>query len=684
MQIDVEKKILKYLEDKDFLSVKAIGELNDDLRKDGSQYRIGRVLINQTGPAFIRVSDELNDIKVEHHNLKGAVKEDTVLITIFKGGKGRTAGKVKKIINRKINNYVGVYYNDSKGSYIELEEARYQLNIHVPLQYNKEAVSGHIVVVKLIGKKGKFHIGEIIKILGHANDVKDKDIISSIYSHGFEIDFPKEVIEEVKEMPSIVREEDIGNRKDLRDQCAFTIDGDDAKDLDDAVSVDVLSNGNYKLYVHVADVSHYVKRGSKLYEEAYSRGTSLYLVDRVVPMLPHKLSNGICSLNENEDRLAMTCEMEIDKEGNVVNYDIYKSVIRSKKRMTYNNVNKILAEKVNVEGYEKFAQVLYNLENLAYILRRNKEKRGFLNFDNPELKPYYDEKGNLQIGVRELSVGENIIEDCMVVANETVAQHFLNNDLPSVYRVHNRPQDKKIREFLELVAKTGHKLQVAQRNFDSKTIQKTLESFQEMDPLLRVVFSRQLLRKMTKAEYSSNNNGHFGLGSKCYTHFTSPIRRFPDLKVHELLKTYDQLIHKKELKRQTRREADLLPSLCEHSSMKEVAANHCGWDVDDMKIAEYMKERIGCEFEGIIADMDRNGLYILLNNLIEGRVNVRSMPDGYNFDEPLLEFKGSGPIYRIGNRVLVEVVDASVERRHVDFKIIRNIEARSFEIEEIN
>ena len=661
----MEAKILKELEKGNYLSVAKLIETNTALKKEGSQFRIGRVLINREGPAYLRMPGEPGDIKVEHKNLNGAIYNDIALIKLLKKG---NQGQVVNIINREINQYVGEYYLKDNIGFIKLDNPKYNITIKIPLELSKGAVEGNKVVVKISDKSGKFSSGEIIRILGHVNDVEDIEILSSIYGHGFNIDFPEEVMNEVEKAPFIVSEEEIKGRRDFRSQNTFTIDGDDAKDHDDAVALEMLPNDNFKLYVHIADVTHYVKEGTFLYNEAYDRGTSVYLVDRVVPMLPHKLSNGICSLNENVDRLTLTCEMEIDKSGNVIKYDIYESVINSKKRMTYNDVNQLLEKDIVVDGYEEFVGDLKNMSELASILRKSKEARGYLDFDTDEIKIIVDDKGQpTEVKKRDRGIGENLIEDFMIIANEVVATHVFNQNLPFVYRVHARPRDTRIKEYLEFIAKLGIKVSTVERNFNPKTVQKILEDLRGEEYF--GILSSHLLRKLSKAEYQPDNIGHFGLASTCYTHFTSPIRRFPDLKVHQLLKKYNKLMDKETASR----EEEILPALCAHSSSKEYYAVMCERDVNAYESALYMKQHIGKTFEGIISDMTKYGLFIILDNLIEGRAGIFDLPGkNYWYNEAKMQFEGRGPIYRIGQKVKIEVIRACEKEREIDFKILKS------------
>ena len=529
------------------------------------------------------------------------------------------------------------------------------------------AMNGHKVLVRLIGKgeKGNYK-GEVIKILGHKND-PGVDILSIVSKYEINDVFSDEVMEAVEQLPLEVTEEEYIGRRDLRNKTIFTIDGDDAKDLDDAVSIDKLENGHYLLGVHIADVSHYVKENGEIDKEAYERGTSVYLADRVIPMLPHKLSNGICSLNGGVDRLTMSCDMEIDEKGNIVDYDIYESVINSKKRMTYRAVNNILEKNIVEPGYEPFVDDLKEMEVLAHILRKNKERRGYIDFDIDEAKIIVNDNGEaIDVKLRERGTGEKLIEDFMIAANETVATHIYYMELPFIYRIHGKPNEEKIESFSQFLKTLGISIQYNKNEITPKDMQRVLDSLKENK--LFHLLSSLLLRSMQKAVYDKNNIGHFGLASKCYTHFTSPIRRYPDQTVHRLLRTY---LFQKKLDPETIRYWDLkLISIAEHSSEKERNAISCEREVDDMKKAEYMMKQIGEEYEGMITSVLNFGMFVELDNLIEGLISNDDMRgDTYYYDESTFSYvgKNSNKRYRLGDRVKVTVLNASKENKTVDF-----------------
>ncbi len=481
--------------------------------------------------------------------------------------------------------------------------------------------------------------------------------------------FSEEVMHEVDLLPNGVKEEEIIGRRDLRGELIFTIDGDDTKDIDDAISIEVLENSNYKLGVHIADVSYYVKENTKIDEEAYDRGTSVYLADRVIPML----SNGICSLNPNVDRLAISCEMEINHKGEVVSYDIFESVINSKKQMTYKCVNKILEENVVPEGYEPFVDSLTKMLELANILRDYRTRRGCIDFNIDEAKIIVNEKGEaIDVVLRNRGVGEKLIEDFMIAANETVATCIYFMELPFVYRIHGEPNEEKINNFLKFINILGYKVNGKIKDITPIEMQKILGQLSDKKEF--PILSKLLLRSMQKAVYDRNNIGHFGIASKCYTHFTSPIRRYPDTTVHRLLRTY--LFEHKVDNDTVEYWEHKLPFLTEHASSKERDSIECEREVDDMKKAEYMEKHIGEEYDGIISSIMSFGIFVELPNLVEGLVKIDDLTDDtYIFDEETFSLRGAKNKrgYRLGDSVKVKVKAANKEAKTVDFLIINSV-----------
>lgn len=633
---------------------------------NNSHLRVGRLIGNKKGFGFVDIEGD-EDVFIPPTCMNGAIHGDQVIVEITSKKGLDLEGRIVKVLDRKLHQIVGEFYYKGGLGHIDPDDKK--ISIHIDIEQSKTmgAMNGHKVLVRLIGKdeKGNYK-GEVIKILGHKND-PGVDILSIVSKYEINDVFSDEVMEAVEQLPLEVTEEEYIGRRDLRNKTIFTIDGDDAKDLDDAVSIDKLENGHYLLGVHIADVSHYVKENGEIDKEAYERGTSVYLADRVIPMLPHKLSNGICSLNGGVDRLTMSCDMEIDEKGNIVDYDIYESVINSKKRMTYRAVNDILEKNIVEPGYEPFVDDLKEMEVLAHILRKNKERRGYIDFDIDEAKIIVNDNGEaIDVKLRERGTGEKLIEDFMIAANETVATHIYYMELPFIYRIHGKPNEEKIESFSQFLKTLGISIQYNKNEITPKDMQRVLDSLKENK--LFHLLSSLLLRSMQKAVYDKNNIGHFGLASKCYTHFTSPIRRYPDQTVHRLLRTY---LFQKKLDPETIRYWDLkLISIAEHSSEKERNAISCEREVDDMKKAEYMMKHIGEEYEGMITSVLNFGMFVELDNLIEGLISNDDMRgDTYYYDESTFSYvgKNSNKHYRLGDRVKVTVLNASKENKTVDF-----------------
>lgn len=678
----IEIKDLLKLDTTEELSVliETLNELEKDLtvyrtNKDkymsfeNSHLKTGKISVFEQGYGFLIQDGE--DIYIDKKNLNGAVNGDLVVVEIIARNKGKKAeGRVLRIAERDFGLLVGEFYAENGRYFLKLDDKKLKINIELTKESSKEAVDGHKVAVKITKKiNNENYIGDIVKILGHKND-PGVDIVSVLYKFGINNVFSEEIEKELESIPNVVSEEDKRGRRDLREEFIYTIDGDDTKDIDDAISISKLDNGNYKLGVHIADVSYYVRKGTALYNEAYDRGTSVYLVDRVIPMLPHKLSNGICSLNPNEDRLTISCVMEINNNGDIVSHEIFESVIRSKIQMTYKKVNSILEKNEVPEGYEEYKDNLLLMNELAKILRKNKEKRGYIDFNVDEVKIIVDETGfPIEIKLRDRGAGERLIEDFMIAANETVATHIYYMKLPFVYRVHDKPEEDKVKEFLAFLSSIGYKINADTKKINQQMFQKILYDLKDKEEF--PILSSLMLRTMQKAVYQIDNIGHYGIGSKMYTHFTSPIRRFPDTTVHRLLRTYlfnnDISEHTIDLLHD-----ELIP-LCEHSSEKERASIDCERDIDSMKMAEYMTKHIGEEYEGLISGITNFGLFVQLPNLIEGLVYISDIPgDYYNFDERKMQMIGSQKniIYRIGQKVKVKVKAASKDDRTIDFELV--------------
>ena len=676
-------------------TVDELKELSDELRKleddviiyhsnkdkymilENSHLRKGIMRANKKGFGFVEVDGLTDDVYVSADNMNGAIHDDVVVVEITsKMNIDRIEGRVLKIIERKINKYIGLINFDKNGlGHITLDDSKIKLDIEIPKENSLNAVDGHKVVVKIDKQLGNNRcIGHVVEIIGHVND-PGVDILSIVYKYNINVDFPDDVKDEVSKLPMQVYQGDLEGRRDLRDEMIFTIDGDDTKDIDDAISVERLSNGHYKLGVHIADVSYYVKEGSPLDNEALERGTSVYLVDRVIPMLPHELSNGICSLNPGVDRLAISCVMEFNVDGKQLSYEIFPSVIKSRKQMTYKKVNSILEKNIVPEGYEEFADKLKLMEELAVILRKAKVKRGYIDFEVDEAKVLVDDKGvPTDVVLRDRGKGEKLIEDFMIAANECVATHIYFMNLPFIYRVHEYPKEEKIRSFLGFVSNLGYHVNGNIKDVKPTTMQKILEQLKDK-PEYKIL-SSLLLRSMQKAVYKPENLGHYGLASSCYTHFTSPIRRYPDTTVHRLLRTY--LFEGKVNMETINKWEEKLFYIAEHSSERERASVDCEREVDDMKMAEYMEKHIGEQYEGMISSVTSFGMFVELDNLIEGLVPIRDMNDFFVFDEDRMTLTGekSHVKYSIGERVIVKVVRASKEEKTIDFEIVKKVEGK--------
>lgn len=675
---EIEEKL--NLEKKEFKDlIIALNNLEESLKiyrtkKDNfmlftnSHLKIGILDVNKKGFGFVDVdSDE--DIFIPKDCINKAIHNDKVIVEITSKANEKPEGRILKIVDRNLNDMVGEFYYKQGQPYVELDDKKIKIQVTIDKKKTLGAMNGHKVLVKITNKlNDNNYKGEILKILGHKND-PGVDILSISTKYNINDVFSEEVMKETDDLPNIVLEDEKKDRKDLRNEKIFTIDGDDTKDIDDAISLKVLSNGNYELGVHIADVSHYVRECTKLDDEAFNRGTSVYLADRVIPMLPHKLSNGICSLNPNEDRLAISCIMEINNKGETVNYDIFESIIRSKKQMTYNNVNKILEENITPKGYEEYEETIRKMNELAHILRKMKEKRGYIDFEINEAKIIVDEKGKaIDVVLRERYSGEKLIEDFMIAANETIASHIYYMELPFVYRIHGEPSEEKINQFRKFVSILGYKIVGNRKEITPISMQKMLDQLKDKEQYH--ILSANLLRSMQKAVYDKNNIGHFGLGSKCYTHFTSPIRRYPDLMVHRLLKKY---LFQNSINEETINYYDnKLIEITKHSSERERAAIECEREVDDMKKAEYMQSHINEEYEGIVSSVMPFGMFIELENTIEGLVRIDEIDDDYyTYNEETFSLTGKNNKrgYRLGDKVKIIVKAANKEAKTIDFYI---------------
>ena len=640
------------------------------LLKNCPGLKVGKLSVNKKGFGFLCLEME-DDIYIDAKNMNGAIHDDVVLVEVFIHGVRKEA-RVIRIVKRDIHNLVGeVLFTDNNKYYLNIDDDKRDLVIELTPESCRDVVEGHKVLVKVIKELNKRkYLGEVVRIIGHIND-PGTDILAIAYKHGIYEDFGPEVEKELEAIPNEVAPRELEGRRDLTNEVIFTIDGDDTKDIDDAISIKKLENGNYELGVHIADVSNYVKPNTALGDAAYERGTSSYLADTVIPMIPHKLSNGICSLNEGVIRLTMSCVMEINEKGKVVDYDIFTSYIKSKKKMTYKKVNDVIVRGVVAPGYEEFVDKLHLMNELSKILRKEKISRGYMDFDLDEAKIVQDETGKaIDVIKRVRENGEKLIEDFMIAANETVANHIYQMDLPFVYRVHDTPKTEKVDDFMNLVKLMGYKLVGRVNEYSPKAMQGFLNQLHDKPEF--EILSSLLLRSMRKAQYSSENIGHFSLASKAYTHFTSPIRRFPDLQVHRLLKKY--LVDNDMSMTTIQSLSTELVEITRHSSEREVAAVEAERDVLDMKMAEYMEDHIGEEFDGIINTITNFGFFVELPNLVEGLVHVQTLKgDYFTYVPELLAMigKSTKKTYRLGDKVRVKCVAASKETSMIDFEIVK-------------
>lgn len=637
------------------------------LYKNNPGLKAGKISINKSGNGFLLL--EKDDLYIDYKNLNGAINEDEVLVEVILY-KGKKEGKVIKILKRNTKNIVGeILFKNGKPTLL-LDDKKKKITVELDPNTTLNCVDGTKVTVNLVKEKSpNNYIGKVANILGHKDD-PGVDIKSVACKYEIFEEFSHEAQEMANNLPIVVSESELKGRKDLTKEIIFTIDGDDTKDIDDAISLKK-NNNSYTLGVHIADVSYYVTKDSPLDQDAFKRGTSSYLAYSVIPMLPHKLSNGICSLNPNVIRLTISCVMDIDLKGNIIKYDIFPSFIKSAKKMTYNKVNDILMNNSVDPEYSPYTQTLIEMNKLAKILRNHKEKRGYIDFEIDEPKLICDNTGKCIDVKRRLRFdAEKMIEDFMIAANETVASHIYNMSLPFIYRVHGDPKPEKIDNFLHLVSQMGYKINGKFKNNIKPTSLKNMLS-QISDKPEYPILSEILLRSMQKAIYSKENIGHFGLGSRCYTHFTSPIRRYPDLNVHRLLREY--LFNNNINDNTIDYWNENLDYITDHCSEREKAAVEAEREVDDMKMAEYMETKIGEIFEGVISGVNSFGIFVILDNLVEGLVHINTMENDYFTYVPecfSLIGHETKKRYRLGDKVKIKVVAASKEAKTIDFVLI--------------
>lgn len=636
----------------------------------------GKIQMHKKGFAFLIPEDEEQaDIYINPTDLNGAMNNDRVFVRIEADqiGDKRYEGVVERIIERHSTRIIGTYEDKGSFGFVIADDKRIPNDIFIKKDQSHGAMTGHKVIVHLTKfPEGTMSAeGEIVEILGHKND-PGMDILSIIYKYDLTIDFPEKVMSQVENVPDEIYASEVENRRDLRHKQIITIDGEDAKDLDDAVSVAKLPNGNYQLGVYISDVSYYVKQGSPLDQEAYERGTSVYLVDRVIPMLPHRLSNGICSLNPGQDRLTLACEMEINLQGEVVKHDLFQSVINSSARMTYKEVNQILVDQDQTlrEKYSEYISMLEAMEELAGLLRQKRFGRGAIDFNFKEAQVVVDNAGHaVDVVIRERSVAERLIEEFMLIANETVAEHFHWLDIPFIYRIHEDPDEEKLQSFYQFVGQFGYHVKGTANEIHPQALQQVLDLVKGEQE--EMIISKVMLRSMKQAKYDHHSLGHFGLATEFYTHFTAPIRRYPDLIVHRLIRTY--LIEGKiDPKTQNDWKARL-PEIAKHASERERIAVDAERETDDLKKAEYMQDKIGEAFDGVISSVTGFGLFVELENTVEGLVHVSDLTDDYyHYDERSYAMIGerTGNVFRIGDALTIKVAGVNLEEQAIDFEVV--------------
>ncbi|MGX6961357.1 ribonuclease R [Vagococcus xieshaowenii] len=647
----------------------------------------GTFRANDRGFGFVTISPEEPDVYIAKEMTNFALNGDTVKLDIIKPGNPidnqAAEGRIVEVIARAMTQLVGefVAYDEDlineTGLYGYISP-KSKLMSHYKVYIAAEGIhpeDGEICVVEITHYPEKGYEDQIEGIvkqtIGHKNE-PGMDILTIAMQHGILTEFSADTLAHAEKVPEEVPEEDMKDRLDLRDELIITIDGADAKDLDDAVQVKKLSNGNYQLGVYIADVSHYVTEGSPLDIEAQERGTSVYLTDRVIPMLPTRLSNGICSLNPQVNRLTMSCRMEIDQQGHVVDYEIFESVIKSTERMTYSDVNQLIAKDDDVltTKYQHLYPMIDDMTELHGILEAMRKERGAISFEDKESKIYLDNEGNpIEIVLRERGIAERMIESFMLAANETVARHFHERMLPFIYRIHEHPKESKIQTFFEFISNFGVSVKGVKDDIEPRELQKVLE--QAADLPEKPIISMMLLRSMQQAKYSEESLGHYGLAATYYTHFTSPIRRYPDLLVHRLIKEYakeNPVSEKLQAKWQAK-----IPDIALHSSQMERRAVEAERETDAMKKAQYMEQFVGETFEGVISSVTKFGVFVELPNTVEGLIHINQLKDDYyQYIESHLALVGerTRKIYKIGQRVVVKVVKVDVDNREIDFEIL--------------
>lgn len=637
------------------------------------EYVQGLFIGNERGFGFVEVDGEEEDYFIPASGINGAFHHDMVLISVNPIQEGRRKeGKVIKVLSHEIREVVGFFQKSKSFGYVVPDNQKIMNDIYVAGKHTMGAVNGHKVVVRITdyGKEGRKPEGIITEILGHVND-PGVDILSIVKNYDIPTDFPQEVMEQVSKIPDEVTEEEKIGRKDIREWQTVTIDGEDAKDLDDAITL-TKEDGVYTLGVHIADVSHYVVENSPLDKEAVQRGTSVYLVDRVIPMLPHKLSNGICSLNQGVDRLALSCIMKINEKGEIFDHEIVETLINVDRRMSYTAVKEIVVDEnpERIDEYKDFVPMFKLMAKLSEILRQKRYGRGAIDFDFPECKIKLNEGGQpVSIEPYDRNVATKIIEDFMLAANETVAEDFYWQQMPFVYRNHEEPDSERMAQLTEFIMNFGHSVKISGEQVHPMEIQKLLKKIEGTPE--EALISRITLRSMKRAEYTPECKGHFGLAAKYYSHFTSPIRRYPDLQIHRIIK---ECLNGKMTEKHIEHFKSILPEVTKNCSMTERRADDAERDTEKLKKAEYMRGLIGEEYVGIISGVTNFGIYVELPNTVEGLVHVSNMlDDHYEYNQENYSMTGirTGKTYKLGQTVKIRVEAADKITRTIDFSFAK-------------
>lgn len=664
--------IIRYLEE----NYKIVKNRKNRYRLIGENFVEGIYRKNQRGFGFVKIDDREDEIYIAKEDSLNALNGDRVLIEITEEQNKvkRAEGKIKKIIKHEKETVVGTFQESRNFGFVVPDDKAFGTDIFISKGKFLNAKNNQKVVVKITKypQKGKNAEGEIIEVLGSIDEA-GVDMLSIIKEYDLPAEFPENVIEEAKKYGNKIDEKDIQNRIDCRQDIIFTIDGEDAKDLDDAVRVIKLKNGNYRLDVHIADVSYYVREGSLLDKEAQIRGTSVYMLSRVIPMLPKELSNGICSLNAGQDRFTLSCSMEINNKGEVVSAEVYKGIINVTERMNYHDVQKILDksdEKV-LKKYEKYIGNFELMAELAEILKKKRLEQGYLNLDIPESKIDLDENGKvISIGKYETSFSNEIIEQFMLSANETIAEKFYWLEAPFIYRVHEDPDIEKVKELNKFLYNFGLKIRIVNEKIYPKEVSKILEEIKGKEE--EKVVSTLILRTLKIARYEAENKGHFGIASKYYCHFTSPIRRYPDLFIHRIISKYleeNYVVSDKFIEDFKQKAIDR----ARMSSEREKVATKAERDSEDMKKAEFMQDKIGQEYEGIVSSVTQFGIFVELENTVEGLIRFENLGNEYFiYDENRKRLIGenSNKVYKLGDKVKIRVVSANKLLRQIDFEIV--------------